>query len=39
MTEGEGLTIGVRCDPTCGSFRLPNGPSGAHAEGHVIFTP
>ena len=36
-TEGNGLTIALRCEKTCTTLDLPGGPPGAHIEGHVIF--
>jgi hypothetical protein len=38
-TEGGALTIAVRCDRRCHVRRVAEGPSVAHAEGHIVFTP
>jgi hypothetical protein len=38
-TEGNGLTIALHCEKTCTTIDLPDGPTGAHVEGHIIFVP
>jgi len=38
-TEGDGLTIAVRCEQTCTAIDLPDGPPGGHIEGHILVVP
>ena len=37
-TEGGADTIVVRCRRTCTADRIADGPTVAHAEGHIVFT-
>jgi hypothetical protein len=39
VTEGGANTIAVRCRPTCRVRQIATGPSEAHIEGHVVFSP
>jgi hypothetical protein len=38
-TEGGARTIAVHCARTCGVRHVADGPTIAHAEGHVVFAP
>ena len=38
-TEGNGLTVGLRCEKACARIDLPSGPAGAHVEGHIVLAP
>jgi len=38
-TEGGAHTIAVRCEQTCTTRHIADGPAVAHPEGHIVFAP
>ncbi|MDX6667915.1 MAG: hypothetical protein QOK04_1295, partial [Solirubrobacteraceae bacterium] len=38
-TEASARTIAVHCSTSCTVKRIADGPTVAHAEGHIVFAP